>query len=240
LRVFSAVPRVLAPPALTAVRAVVFLLALVPLAAVTLRGAVGALGANPVEEILRSLGTWTLVLLLVTLAVTPLRWLTGWNWLARLRRMLGLFAFSYACLHLAAFVWLDHWFDWPEIVADVLKRPYLSFGFAAFVLMLPLAATSTDAMVRRLGGRQWQRLHRVVYLVAGLGVLHFWYHKLAKNDLSQPMIYAAVLGLLLGVRVLRAVASRIRASTGPAGVQPQGSVDSPAKSSATVSRRRTQ
>lgn len=225
----------LRPPALTVARAAVFVLALIPLAVLVWRGAGGALGANPVEEILRSLGTWTLVLLLVTLAVTPLRRLTGWAWLVRLRRMLGLFAFFYACLHVVAFIWLDHWFDWTEIVADLLKRPYLSFGLAAFVLMLPLAATSTDAMVRRLGGRNWRRLHRVVYLVAVLGTLHYWYHKLAKNDLSQPMIYAVVLATLLSFRVLSVIASRTRE-----GVRPQGSVDSPAKSSATVSRRRTQ
>ena len=105
-------------------------------------------------------------------------------------------------LHVAAFVWLDHWFEWPAIVADVVKRPYLTFGFAAFVLMIPLAATSTNAMVRRLGGRQWQQLHRLVYGIAVLGVLHYWFHKLAKNDLAEPAIYAAVLAVLLGARMI--------------------------------------
>ncbi len=184
-----------------AVRSGVFLAALAPLAYLLLRGFNGALGANPVEAILRSLGTWTLVLLLVTLSITPLRWLTGWNWLLRLRRMLGLFAFFYAVLHVTAFVWLDHWFEWADIVADVAKRPYLTFGFVAFVLMLPLAATSTNAMVRRLGARRWQRLHRLVYAIGVLGVLHFWFHKLAKNDLAEPMIYAVVLGVLFAVRL---------------------------------------
>jgi len=184
-----------------AVRSGVFLAALAPLAYLLLRGFNGALGANPVEAILRSLGTWTLMLLLVTLSITPLRRLTGWNWLQRLRRMLGLFAFFYAVLHVTAFVWLDHWFEWADIVADVAKRPYLTFGFVAFVLMLPLAATSTDAMVRRLGGRRWQRLHRLVYAIGVLGVLHFWFHKLAKNDLAEPMIYAVVLGVLFGLRL---------------------------------------
>lgn len=225
-----------APSSLAVIRAGVFVLAAIPLVALIGRGVVGSLGANPVEAILRSLGTWTLVLLLVVLAVTPLRRLTGWTWLVRLRRMLGLWAFFYACLHLAAFVWLDHWFDWTAIFADVVKRPYLTFGFAAFLLMLPLALTSSDAMVRRLGGRNWRRLHRAVYLVAVLGVLHYWYHKLAKNDLSQPMIYAGVLATLLGARIAHAVSARLGASGG----RPQGSVDSPAKSSATVSRRRTQ
>jgi len=194
-------PSNLAPRVMLAVRSGVFLAALAPLAYLLLRGFNGALGANPVEAILRSLGTWTLVLLLVTLSITPLRRLTGWNWLQRLRRMLGLFAFFYAVLHVTAFVWLDHWFEWADIVADVAKRPYLTFGFVAFVLMLPLAATSTNAMVRRLGGRRWQRLHRLVYAIGVLGVLHFWFHKLAKNDLAEPMIYAVVLGVLFGLRL---------------------------------------
>jgi sulfoxide reductase heme-binding subunit YedZ len=154
--------------------------------------------------------------------------------------MLGLYSFFYAALHVTAFVWLDHWFDWPAIIADVLKRPYLSFGFVAFTLMIPLALTSTNAMVRRIGGRKWQLLHRAVYLVAVLGVAHYWFHKLAKNDLSQPALYAAVLALLLGARVLHAHASRRRAATVQSARATQGSVDSPAKSSATVSRRRTQ
>jgi methionine sulfoxide reductase heme-binding subunit len=200
------------PIAMTALRGAVFLLALVPLAGLILSGYRGALGANPVETILRTLGTWTLVLLLITLSVTPLRWLTGWNWLLRLRRMLGLFAFFYAMLHVTAFVWLDHWFEWADIVADVVKRPYLTFGFVALVLLIPLALTSTNAMVRRLGGRNWQRLHRLVYVIGVLGVLHFWYHKLAKNNLAEPMLYAAALGVLLGARLLHWLAGRRRAA----------------------------
>jgi len=200
------------PNAMAALRGAVFLAALVPLASLILSGFKGALGANPVETIVRTLGTWTLVLLLITLSVTPLRWLTGWNWLLRLRRMLGLFAFFYAMLHVTAFVWLDHWFEWADIVADVVKRPYLTFGFVAVVLMIPLALTSTNAMVRRLGGRNWQRLHRLVYAIGVLGVLHYWYHKLAKNDLAEPMIYAAVLGVLLGARVLHWRSGRRRAA----------------------------
>jgi sulfoxide reductase heme-binding subunit YedZ len=206
------VPFTPAPGVMASLRVAVFLLALVPLARLILSGFYGGLGANPVEAILRSLGTWTLVLLLVTLSITPLRWLTGWSWLLRLRRILGLFTFFYAMLHVTAFVWLDHWFEWADIVADVIKRPYLTFGFVAFVLLIPLAATSTNAMVRRLGGRNWKRLHRLVYAIAVLGVLHYWYHKLAKNDLAEPMIYTAVLGALLSARLLHWLASRRRAA----------------------------
>lgn len=199
----AGVPVLLAPRTLSAVRAAVFALALVPFSLLAWRIYHGHLGANPVEAMLRFLGTWTLVLLLATLTVTPLRRLTGWAWLMRLRRMLGLFTFFYAALHVVTWVWLDHWFDWQAMVDDIVKRPYLTFGFLAFVLMMPLAATSTQAMMRRLG-RNWQRLHRLVYAIAVLGVLHFVFHKLAKNDLAQPLIYAAVLALLLGFRVLEA------------------------------------
>jgi len=210
VRAFRWVPTALPAPVFAAVRMAVFTLALLPLVALIYRGTAGTLGANPVEAILRTLGTWTLVLLLATLAITPLRWLTGWAWLLRLRRMLGLYSFFYALLHVAVFVWLDHWFDWRAIVADVAKRPYLTFGFAAFVLMIPLAATSTNAMVRRLGGRRWQQLHRLVYGIAVLGVLHFWFHKLAKNNVAEPAIYAAVLAVLLGARLAHGWVARRR------------------------------
>ena len=163
-------------------------------------GVADNLGANPVEFVTRSTGTWTLVMLCVTLTITPLRRITGWNALIRLRRMLGLFAFFYGCLHFTTYIWLDQFFDWLAIVADVIKRPFITAGFAAFLLMTPLAATSTNAMVRRLG-RRWSELHRLVYAVAMLGVLHFWWHKSAKNDLGEPLVYAAVVALLLGWRV---------------------------------------
>jgi len=149
---FRLVPPVLTPRALVAVRALVFTLAAVPLVLLIQRGVAGGLGANPVEEILRWLGTWTLVLLLVTLAVTPARRLTGWTWLVRLRRMLGLYSFFYATLHVVAFVWLDHWFDWISIVADILKRPYLTLGFVAFALMVPLALTRPRRWCGNWGG----------------------------------------------------------------------------------------
>ncbi len=205
-------PALLAPRTLSCVRAAVFALCLVPFSLLAWRTLQGELGANPVEAILRFLGTWTLVLLLVTLSITPLRRLTGWSWMVRLRRMLGLYAFFYATLHVVAWVWLDHWFDWSAMVEDVVKRPYLTFGFLAFVGMLPLAATSTQAMMRRLG-RRWQQLHRIVYAIAVLGVLHFVFHKLAKNDLAQPLIYASVLAVLLGARIVHAW--RVRSSATP-------------------------
>lgn len=210
-------------------RGTLFLLALSPFVRLFVLGGTGGLGANPVEFVLRSLGTWTLVLLLATLAITPLRWLTGWAWLLRLRRMLGLYAFFYGTMHVTAYVWIDHFFDWSAIAADIVKRPYLTFGFAAYVLMVPLAATSTNAMVRRLGGHNWQRLHRAVYVIAVLGVVHYWYHKLGKNDLAQPALYAVLLAGLLGVRLLRWL-SRSRLPSAAAPVPRQGRRDSPANS----------
>ncbi len=182
-----------------AIRATVFALALLPLARLFALGWFDALSANPVEFVQRSTGTWTLVMLCLTLSITPLRRLLGWNALIRLRRMLGLFAFFYACLHFTTYIWLDQWFDWMSIVEDIAERPFITVGFAAFLLMVPLALTSTQAMIRRLG-RHWQELHRLVYAIAMLGVLHFWWHKAGKNDLAEPLIYALIVGGLLGLR----------------------------------------
>lgn len=179
----------------------VFLLSLLPLARLFLLGFTGELGANPVEFVTRSTGTWALVMLCLTLAVTPLRRLSGWNALVRLRRMLGLFAFFYASLHFTVFLWLEHWFDVAAMLLDVLERPFVTAGFLAFLLMVPLAATSTQAMVRRLGSR-WQALHRLVYLIAPLAVLHFWWHKAGKNDFGEPAFYGAVVALLLAARLV--------------------------------------
>lgn len=178
----------------------VFVACGIPFARLVALGAGGGLGANPVEFVTRSTGTWTLVLLCVTLALTPARRMTGWNALARVRRMVGLYAFFYACLHFATYVWLDQWFDAAAMLRDVVKRPFITAGFTAFVLLLPLAATSTQAMMRRLG-RRWGELHRLVYAVAILGVLHFAWHKAGKNLVAEPMIYAAVVGALLAWRV---------------------------------------
>lgn len=187
--------------AVSALKALIFVLALAPFA----RLAVGAfyfpewLGANPAEFITRATGDWTLRFLLITLAVTPLRKLTGWSWLLRLRRMLGLFAFFYGLVHLSSYVSFDHVFDVAEILRDIVKRPFITVGFTALVLMIPLAVTSTNAMVRRLGAKRWLALHRLVYVIAPLSVLHFWW--MVKADITEPAIYAAILAVLLGYRV---------------------------------------
>jgi sulfoxide reductase heme-binding subunit YedZ len=156
------------------------------------------LGANPIEAVTRGFGTWTLNLLLLTLAVTPLRKLSGWHVVGRLRRMLGLFTFFYAALHLTTYLWFDQFFDWQEIAKDILKRPFITVGMAAFVLLVPLAATSSHAAIRWLGGRRWQELHRAVYAIAILAVLH--YSWLVKADQAQPLLYGGVLAGLLGIR----------------------------------------
>ncbi len=189
------------------IRAMVFAAALLPLLRLVALGHADALGANPVEFVTRSTGTWALVMLCVTLSVSPLKQLLGWPRLPRLRRMLGLYAFFYAALHFGAWVWFDQWFDLASMAADVVDRPFVTVGLTAFALMLPLAATSTQAMMRRLG-RRWQELHRLVYAVAVLAVLHFWWHKAGKNDLAEPIVYAAVAAALLGFRVLRQLAHR--------------------------------
>jgi methionine sulfoxide reductase heme-binding subunit len=176
----------------------VFLLCLVPLGVLIARGASGGLGPNPVEAITHFTGDWTLRLLLVTLAVTPLRRLTGLAWILRFRRMLGLFAFFYAVLHFTTYLWLDRFFDVGTIAEDVLKRPYITVGFAAFVLMVPLAVTSTQGWIRHLG-RRWKTLHRAVYAIGVLGVLHYLW--LVKADLLEPGIYAVILAVLLVSRV---------------------------------------
>ncbi|MCX7152937.1 MAG: sulfoxide reductase heme-binding subunit YedZ [Proteobacteria bacterium] len=192
-------------------KAVVFALALAPLA----RLAIGAflfpewLGANPAEYITRATGDWTLRFVLITLAVTPLRKITGWGWLLRLRRMLGLYAFFYAMVHLSSYVSFDHVFEAGEIIKDIIKRPFITVGFATLLLMLPLAVTSTNAMVRRLGARRWIALHRLIYIIGPLGVLHFWW--MVKKDLTEPVIYALVLALLLGYRLVM----RLRESRKP-------------------------
>lgn len=188
------------PAWLPFLRVAVLLLGFFPVARLLVLGITDRLGANPVEFVTRSSGTWTLVLLCVTLSVTPLRRVTGWNVLIRVRRRLGLLTFFLACLHLLSYVWFDQWFDPGAIAQDVLKRPFITVGFLAFLILLALAATSSDAMIRQMG-RQWGRLHRAVYLAAPLAILHFVWHKAGKNDFSEPALYALVVAVLLGWRV---------------------------------------
>jgi sulfoxide reductase heme-binding subunit YedZ len=181
------------------VNALVFAASLGPLVYLSLGAWQGSLGANPIETVTRSTGVWTLRFLLITLAVTPLRWLTGWNDVIRLRRMLGLFAFFYGTLHLITYVWLDQFFDCAAIAKDVVKRPFITAGFSAYVLLVPLAITSTAGMIRRIGGRNWRRLHRLAYVAAALGVVHYWW--LVKLDTRPPRNYAVLLAGLLLVRL---------------------------------------
>lgn len=180
------------------VKPTVFAVSLLPFALLIWRVSDGSIGPNPVEAITHDTGDWALRLLLATLAVTPLRRLTGWAWLTRLRRMLGLFAFFYAVLHFSTYLWLDQFFDWQAIVADIAKRPYITVGFAALVLMLPLAVTSTKGWIRRLGPR-WKQLHRAIYAIGVLAVLHYLW--LVKADLVEPVLYAGALAGLLAARL---------------------------------------
>lgn len=206
-------PRTKAPASATTKRAatgarwivpakiVVFIAAWYPLARIVLFGVTDRLGANPIEFITRSTGLWTLVFLCITLAVTPLRRLTGITAMARFRRMLGLYAFFYATLHFTTYLWFDKWFDVAAILKDIGKRPFITVGFAAFVLLIALAVTSPRAMVRKLG-RRWQTLHRAIYAIGGLAILHFWWMKAGKHDLILPKIYGAIMVALLGWRLL--------------------------------------
>jgi sulfoxide reductase heme-binding subunit YedZ len=184
----------------------VFIAALGPLAYLLLGAWRGSLGANPIETITRATGVWTLRFMLITLAVTPARWLTGWNDIIRVRRMLGLFVFFYGSLHLLTYVWLDQFFDWAAIAKDVVKRPFITAGFSAYALLVPLAITSTAGMIRRLGGRRWRRLHRLAYVTAAFGVVHYWW--LVKLDTRPPRNYAVLLAALLLVRVWIVVKAR--------------------------------
>ena len=191
-------------------------LACVPLARLVGLGFTGGLGANPLEFITHSTGDWTLYLFCITLAVTPLRKITGMNWLLKMRRMLGLMAFFYLSLHFTTFIWFDHFFDLGEIWKDIVKRPFITVGASALLLTLPLALTSTNGMVRRLGGKRWQALHRLIYLIVPLGVLHYWWDKAGKNLIAQPLLFAVLVGVMLALRLLwrQAKKEKIPASQG--------------------------
>ena len=176
----------------------VFLIALLPAAVLVWNTFFGDLGPDPVAHVVHETGAWTLRFLLITLAVTPIRKFSGWNVLIRFRRMLGLYAFFYASLHFASYLFLDLGAFWSQLLTDIVKRPYITVGFTAWLLLIPLAITSTNVMMRRLGKR-WQQLHRLSYVIAGLGVLHFIW--LVKADLTEPLIYAAILVALLLARL---------------------------------------
>jgi len=185
----------------------VFALALVPLLRMVYLTVTDQL-VDPLEFITRGTGDWTLYFLCITLAVTPLRKLSGWNWLIKLRRMLGLYTFFYGLLHFTTFLWFDHFFDVQAMWKDVLKRPFITVGFIAFVLLIPLALTSTNGMIKRLGGKRWQWLHRLIYVIAPLAILHFWWMKAGKHNFTQPIIFGTVLGVLLLARLYWWVTTR--------------------------------
>lgn len=189
------------------IKAAVFVITLIPLIRLFWLGFHDDLTANPVEFVERSMGFWTLFILLVTLCLTPIRLITGRVWPLQLRRMFGLLMFFYACLHIATYLWLDFSFDWQAIAKDIAKHPYVLVGFTAFLLTIPLAVTSNKMMLRLLRER-WKQLHQLVYAIAILGVLHFWW--LVKKDIREPLLFAVILVLLLGVRIFYQKSSLIR------------------------------
>lgn len=185
-----------------AIKTLVFLAALLPLGTLFYGALTDRLGANPIEFITHKTGTWAFNFLLITLAITPLRRLSAWHWLLRLRRMLGLFCFFYALLHFLTYLWLDQFFEWHDIARDIVKRPFITVGFAAFVLLVPLALTSNSRAIRWLGGRRWQVLHRSVYVVGLLATMHyFWLVKI--TAIIYPLMYGALLAILLAWRIKR-------------------------------------
>jgi len=180
-------------------KTLVWLLCLLPLALLLYKGVTGNLGANPIEVITHATGDWTIRLLLVTLAITPLRRLAGWQSLVRFRRLVGLFAFFYGVLHFLTYIWLDKFFDVGEMLKDIAKRRYITVGFAAFVLLIPLAVTSTRGWIRRLG-KQWQLVHRLIYFSALLGIIHYWW--LVKADITLPATYAVIYAVVMLPRIV--------------------------------------
>lgn len=189
-------------------KAIVWILCLLPLLVLAYRGVTGDLTANPISFVTNWLGQWTFRLLLASLALTPLRVLFGMSWQISLRRLLGLFAFFYACLHFGVWILVDHLFNWDQMLADLVKRRYITVGMLALVFLVPLAVTSTSSMVKRLGGTKWRRLHRLVYVIGGLAALHFLW--LAKKGRTDQYLYAAVLALLLGIRAWDALRRALR------------------------------
>lgn len=193
--------------AIAVAKTFIWVACLTPLLRLGWKGLTGGLGANPIEFITLSTGTWTLVFLLATLAITPLRRLSGQSWLIRFRRLVGLFSFFHGVLHFITYVWLDKFFDVQDMIKDVAKRPFITAGFLAFLLLVPLAATSTAGAIRWMGGRRWQLLHRLIYVSGVSAVVHFWWK--VKADVRKPAIYAAVLGILLGLRLVFWIHARL-------------------------------
>ena len=197
---------------------VVFLLCLLPLAALSSRALHGELTANPIEFITHSTGDWTLRFLVITLCITPFRKILHLPELIRFRRLLGLFAFFYACLHFTTYIWLDKFFDLSEMWKDIAKRKYITVGFTAFLLLIPLAVTSTAGWIRRLGGKRWQRLHRLIYFSAALGVIHYYW--LVKSAVIRPLTYGAIVAILLLWRLFSSLAKKTQLRVDPAAVRP--------------------
>src|SRR6202166_132930 len=198
----------------------VFLICLVPLAALGWRALHGELTANPIEFITHATGDWTLRFLIITLCVTPFRTILRLPELIRFRRMLGLFAFFYACLHFTTYIWLDKFFDLSEMGKDIAKRKYITVGFTAFLLLIPLAVTSTAGWIRRLGGKRWQRLHRLIYVSAGLGVIHYYW--LVKSAVIRPLTYGAIVAVLLLWRLFASLSKRKQLRVNAVTVRPVG------------------
>ena len=194
---------------------IVFLLCLLPFAWLLWGALTDGLGANPAEYLLRATGDWTLRFLCIVLAVTPLRVMTGTTALARYRRMLGLYVYFYVCLHFLAYAWFDMGLDLADILKDIPKRPFILVGFAAFMLLTPLAATSFNRAIKAMGARRWQWLHKLVYVVAGLGLLHFFWMRAGKNNFGEVFIYAAIIAALLGWRVWNSFVRQPRKPTAP-------------------------
>ena len=203
------------------VKPFVFLACLSPLLLLGWNGYSGQLSANPISDITNTTGLWTLRLIVATLAITPLRKITSWHWLLKFRRMIGLFAFFYGCLHFTTYIWLDQFFDWQSILHDIPKRPFITVGFASFVLMIPLAVTSTQKMIRRLGGRKWDLLHRLIYLTGIGAVTHYLW--LVKVITYRQIGYAAAVGILLAFRIVwkyRPLFGRLLRSAGTPAIPP--------------------
>lgn len=198
-----------------AAKGILFLLALLPFSWLFYGAATNQLGANPAEHLIRSTGDWTLRFLCIVLAVTPLRVITGTPALARFRRMLGLFVYFYVVLHLLSYSWFDMGFDVPDIAKDIAKRPFILVGFSAFVLLTPLAVTSFNRTVRAMGARRWQALHKLVYLVAGLALLHFFWMRAGKRNFAEVAVYAAIIGVLLGWRLVQHRRKKLPAPRAP-------------------------